>query len=286
MTITQTQVDNIQIDYGLVYIDFGLAGEKLLAPSRGGGTFKVDQKIRDIEFDGMKGKTKGMQAVESIDATLSVTLLDTSMDNLALAMPWATYATSIVTGKTANIAVVATSAYLTNVTMFAKLVSGSYKKITLYNAMAENGFSLNAKPKGEGEVSLEFSAHWNVVDDSADLYKIEDVASIGADVTAPTVVTVPLDAAVNVVITSNLTATFSEDIRQADINTNNFILIKASDGAVIAGALTYDLATKTALFNPTASLDANTAYIWVISNVRDVAGNTMVTATRNFTTAA
>jgi hypothetical protein len=109
---------------------------------------------------------------------------------------------------------------------------------------------------------------------------------MGADTTPPTVVTVPADADINVVVTANLTATFNEAIRQADVNSNNFILMKVSDGSIVAGTLTYTPASNLVTFDPTASLDADTAYIWLITGVRDLAGNTMVQVAKNFTTAA
>ncbi len=283
--LTQQQVENIQIDYGMVYINFGEVGERRIGPTKGGGTFTVTKTIRDIEFDGSKGKTKGMQVVDDINAMLSIASLDTSMDDLALAMPWATYAGGKITAESANVGVVGNSSYLTNVTMFAKVIGGGYKKITLYNAMAENDFSLAAAPKVEGEVSMEISAHWDAVDDTADLFEVEDVASMGNDAAAPTVVTVPADAASGVVVSSNLTATFSEPIKQADMNSNNFRLIKASDGTIVAGSLTYTTATNLVTFDPTGSLDGSSAYIWSIAGVRDLAGNAMVGIVVNFTTA-
>lgn len=285
MSLTTQQIEDVQIDYGIVYINFGEVGERLLGPARGGGTFKATRTLRDIEYDGAKGKSMGMQVIDDINASLAIVSLNTSMDELSMAMPYATYAASKITCASANVGVVPTSAYLANVTMFAKTIGGDYKKIVLFNAMNESEFSLAAKPKGEGEVSLEVFAHWNAADDTDNLFTIEDVETIGADAAAPTVITVPADADINVVVTSNLTATFNEDIRQQDITTDNFILIKASDGTIVAGVLTYTLGTKTATFNPTASLDAGTAYIWTITNVRDLAGNKMVAVAKNFTTA-
>jgi hypothetical protein len=283
--LTQQQIENIQIDYGLIYLNFGEVGEALLGPTKGGGSFDVKASIRDIEFDGMKGKSKGMQVIEDINAMLSVTHLDSSMDMLALAMPYATLAGGVLTCGGGAIGIIPDAAYLKNVTMFAKVVSGGYKKITLYNAMNEKDFSLAAEPKKEGEIGLEISAHWDPTDDTANLYKIEDVASIGGDVTAPTAITVPVDAATAVVVSANLTATFSEDVKAADINSDNIILMKASDGTIVAGTLSYTAATKVATFDPTASLTAATPYIWLISNVRDLAGNKMAPKVVNFTTA-
>ena len=62
--------------------------------------------------------------------------------------------------------------------MFAKTIKGEYKKITLYNALSENGLTLAAAPKAEGTVALEIYAHWDATDDTKNLFEIEDVASI------------------------------------------------------------------------------------------------------------
>lgn len=286
MSITETQLENVQVDYGIVFANYGVAGERRLGPTRGGGSFKVTAKLRDIEYDGGNGKSKGMQVLEDIIAILSVIVLDTSIETLAIAMPWATYDTAAGTiiAKTTNIGGIPDGSYLENITMFAKLMNGQYKKITLYNAMSESDFTLAAKPKGEAEIGLELTAHWDAFDDTKDLFKIEDVANIGGDVTIPTVITVPTDAAIAVVVSANLTATFSEDVKAGDINNDNFVLAKA-DGTVVAGVLTYAAATKVAAFNPTADLSAATAYIWFITNVRDLAGNKMAPKIVNFTTA-
>ncbi len=283
--ITQQQLENIQIDYGMLYANYGLVGERRVGPTKGGATFTATATLRNIEFDGQKGKTKDMVVVEDINAMLAIANMDMSLDELAFAMPWANYASDKITAKSTNVGMVPAASFLENVVMFAKVAGGGYKKITLYNAMNTNPFTLAAVPKGEGTVGLEISAHWDPEDDTADLFEVEDVATLGDDTTKPTVVTVPADAATDVVVSSNLTATFSEDIKQQDINSNNFLLIKASDGSIVAGTLTYTPASKMATFDPTSDLDASTAYIWTITNVRDLAGNKMEPVVVNFTTA-
>lgn len=285
MALTQTQIDNVQIDYGIVYMNYGIAGERKLGPTRGGGEFKVKGKIRDIDFDGAKGKTKGLQVIEDISATLSVTVLDMQMDNLAIAIPYADYTNGVITAKSENIGTIQSGSYITNITMFCKTVGGSYKKITLYNAMSESDFGFKAKPKSEGEVQLDVEAHWDALDDTSNLFKIEDVESIVADTVKPTITTTPTDGATATLVSSTLTAVFSEDIRQQDITSDNFILLKASDGSIVAGALTYVAGTKTASFKPTVSLSTATPYIWTVARVRDLAGNTMLPVVVNFTTA-
>jgi hypothetical protein len=289
LALTQEQIENIQIDYGIVYANYGETDEAQLGPTRGGGEFAATATIRDIEFDGSKGKTKGMQTVDDIKAQLNVTQLNTSMDTLKMALPFAKY--DEVTGKLSvgkdSIGIIPNEAYLKNITMFAKTVKGEYKKITLYNAMSENGLTLAAAPKAEGTIALNVFAHWDEVDDTKDLFDVEDVEdveSIEADTTVPTVTTDPEDAETDVAVSSSLTATFDEDIRQGDIKADNFTLIKASDGTEVTGALTYSATNKTATFDPTESLAESTDYIWIITNVRDLAGNKMAKKVVNFKT--
>jgi len=285
MSLTQAQIDNIQIDFGVLYKDFGLASEELIGATRGGGTFIATKVLRDIEYDGRKGKTAGLQSIDEINAQLNVTVIDTSMDLLALALPYIEYAANILTAESGNLGVIDSSKYLTNLTMFAKLVSGEYKKIALNNAMNELDLTMAAIPKGEAEIALEIFAHWDPTDDNVDLYQIEDVASIGGDTTGPTVVTVPADEATGVIVSDDLTATFNEEIKGADVNINNFILMKSSDATIVAGTLSHNPVTHVVTFDPTSSLDASTDYIWVISNVRDAPGNKMIQVAVNFTTA-
>jgi hypothetical protein len=283
--LTTAQIESIQIDYGLVYLNYGEAGQVKLGPTRGGGEFTASKNIREIEYDGRLGKTKGMQVIDEINALLKVGLMDTTLDTIGQLLPHADYdgGTGKITNNTGG--VIGAAKYLKNVTMFAKVVGGGYKKITLFNAMNEADFVLSAAPKAEGVINYEFYAHWDA-EDQDELFEIEDIANISDDTTPPTVVTSPLDATMDVAIAANLTATFSEAIKAGDIVPGNFLLLKAADGTVIAGALTYDPATKVATFDPTSDLANSTAYIWVISGVHDTAGNEMIPVAVNFTTVA
>lgn len=185
MGVTKKQLEGVQIDYGIVYVNYGESDARRLAPTRGGGEFSVEATIRDIEFDGARGKEKGTQVVDDINAILKVVILDTSMENLALAMPYATLEGDGSADKpykiscsNVNIGVISEDKYLKNITMFAKTIKGNYKKITLYNAMSESGFGLTAAPKSEGEIALEVYSHWDPENENADLYSIEEIENI------------------------------------------------------------------------------------------------------------
>lgn len=180
--LTTKQIESIQIDEGLIFLDYGETTQKLLAPTRGGGEFAATITVRDIEFDGRHGKTAGTQVIEEQGASLKVTTLCMSQENLALAIPTCTVSSAEGNEiKNPPTGVIPMSAYLKNVTMFAKTIGGKYKKITIFNAMHETGFTAKAVQKAEGELAFEFLAHYPHSDLDGDLWKVEEIG------TAPTI---------------------------------------------------------------------------------------------------
>ena len=171
--LTQNEIEKIQIDEGVLVINYGETDERPLAPCRGGGEFTATANVRDIDFDGKNGKTAGLQPIEEQAASLKVTVINMSQENLKLAMPYCRFEDDTI--KNPKMGIVATENYLKNVTMFAKLIDGKYKKITIYNAMHEGGISTKAVQKAEGELALEFHAHYGTDDLDGDLWSIEEV---------------------------------------------------------------------------------------------------------------
>ena len=179
--LSQTQIDKVQIDEGLIFINYGELDEVQLGPTRGGGEFKVTQTIRDVYFDGRKGNSK-LPVMEEVNATLKVTTLCCSQETLELALPSAVKSgTTDIVLTSAEPGLIPVTKYLKNVVMFAKLMDGKYKKITIFNAMHEGDFTFGAKPKAENEHTLELIAHWDQLDATKKLYTIEEIASIPAN---------------------------------------------------------------------------------------------------------
>ena len=176
--LTKQQIENIQIDESVIFLDYGEDTERVLAPTRGGGEFVATVTVRDIEFDGKHGKTAGTQVIEEQGASIKVTTLCMSQENLARAIPNCTIEDN--DGKTIRnpkTGVIPMSAYLKNITMFAKLISGKYKKITIYNPMHETGLTAKAVQKAEGELAFEFIAHYPHTDLDGDLWKVDEISS-------------------------------------------------------------------------------------------------------------
>lgn len=97
---------------------------------------------------------------------------------------------------------------------------------------------------------------------------------VAVDAIAPTLITTdPLNLATNVALDKNITASFSEAMDAATINTNTFTLKQGANN--ITGLVTYTGVVAT--FNPSVNLLPNTTYTATVTNsVKDLAGNTMV----------
>lgn len=189
-TVTTAQIENIMLDTGVVYLDYGLAGERILAPTRGGNSFVVEQDIRVIERDGALGKEKGLRRVIKEDATLTVKLMDMSIANLKMALAGST-ATSTKVTSTLTGAIAATE-YFTNITLIGTDMEGKNKIITLNNPMADNGLTIEMADKDESVVEVVFSGHRDPTDAAVPLYTIEETESIASNLTGLAVTTATL----------------------------------------------------------------------------------------------
>ena len=182
--ITKEQIENIQLDHGIMFKNYGLETQALIAPVRGGTNFKVERTYRNIEFDGARGKTKGLKTIDDENATLTVKTLNASLETFADKLPGAKITRDEVTNKitkieATKIGIIDEDEYIENITVFAQKIGGQYVKITITNALDENGLDFSAVQKAEGEIELAYSAHHEY--DSTKkkaLYTIENIDEI------------------------------------------------------------------------------------------------------------
>jgi subtilisin len=108
------------------------------------------------------------------------------------------------------------------------------------------------------------------------------------DATPPTVTaTTPIAGASNIATSSQITATFSEAVQASTVTSSTFI-VKNSAGSSMAGTVSITgTDNPKATFTPSSSLAFSKSYTATISNVKDLAGNTMTPAKSwSFNTAA
>lgn len=177
--LTQTQIDKVIVDEGIVYINWGVTSkEAKLGPVRGGSEFTATATYRDIEFDGKRGKTLGFKVIDELNAMLKLNLLSHDQQQLAVLLPFVDVGSTPFDITSAEQALVPATKYLTNVVMFCRTLDGKYKKVTLFNALNEAPLVISAKPKAENELALEFHGHWDAVTTTNELFKIEEIATL------------------------------------------------------------------------------------------------------------
>jgi len=159
--LTQKDLNKIEVDEGVVVVDLGETTERVLGPTRGGAKFTAKPTIRDIDYDGRRGKTKGLQVKDGEDVTLAIKTLCCSLENLQLAIPNATVTENALTPGAFGL--IKDTAYLANVAVISKNLDGSFTTIKLDSPMHEGDFTYECKPKSENEHNLEFTGHYDAL---------------------------------------------------------------------------------------------------------------------------
>lgn len=184
--LTKEMVENIQIDHGIIYKNYGLDTEELIGPTRGGGNFKVERTYRNIEYDGQKGDTEGLTTVDDENATLTVKTLNASMNTFADKLPGAkitrdTTSKKITKIESGSLGIIPEEAYIKNVTLFGQKVGGKFVKITIQNALDKNGLDFSAVQKAEGEIELAYRAHHKYDDNELSIYIVEEIENLNLE---------------------------------------------------------------------------------------------------------
>ena len=143
---------------------------KLIGATAGGGSFAAVPTIRRIEVDGVKGATKGFQALDEWVVTMTANVKEITADVLKMALATGIKAdakspsseTSNNYDKVTAANSIADADYLTNVTWIGT-ISGSQLPviIVLKNALCTNGLSITTADKSEGVVTLTLTGHYD-----------------------------------------------------------------------------------------------------------------------------
>lgn len=245
----------------------------------GGVSLTVEQEYLDIEVDQAMGEIENKLTKRRV--RFSTNMAQVTLANLALAMGLPTTAVS---GSVLSVGVQLPENK--TVWLIGPGPDGTVHKYHIFKARVMGNPEMAYRKDEKTVIPLEITG---VIDTAqASGQELMMVTEVADDTTPPTVSsTSPTDGQSSVAVSSNIEWTMSESMDAASINTKNVYVIKASDGTVVAGTVTYTESTKKVTFDPTSNLDASTAYIAVLTtNVRDLAYNYLAGANViNFTTA-
>lgn len=146
---------------------------KLIGATAGGGSFSAVPTIRRVEVDGVKGATKGFEALDEWVVTMTANVKEITADllKMALATGSSTDEKSPSSATAANYKKIVAannlsdSDYITNITWVGTLSGNSLPIIIiLKNALCTNGLTLTTADKSEGVVALTLTAHYDPSD--------------------------------------------------------------------------------------------------------------------------
>jgi hypothetical protein len=238
--------------------------------------------------------TPGGLLAASTTFTATVSGAKDSSGNLMAPVSWSFTTDSAPAISSTNPAAAATNVVTTTTVqaVFTKAVVASTISFTLKDAsnnpvtgtVAYNATTNTATftPTGLLAPSTTFTATISGATDSSGNQMVPVSWSFTTEA-APTVVSqTPVSGATNVVTTSTMQAVFNKAVQA---NTISFTVKDAANNPV-AGTVSYNAATNTATFTPSALLATATTYVATVSGANDASGNLMAPLSWSFTTEA
>lgn len=151
------------------------AAGKLIGATQGGGEFKATPEIRQIEVDGVAGKAKGLEVIDSWEVSLVMNLLETTEESLRLSLGIAEIdsdsngAYHIVKGNNE----ITDEHYINNIT-YVGTITGSKEPVIIqvYNALSSDGLDLKTEDKKEAVLAVTVYGHYTEEDLDTPPFKI------------------------------------------------------------------------------------------------------------------
>lgn len=162
-------------DVGTDDFDSAVTAGKLIGATKGGGEFSAVPEIRQIEVDGVAGRAKGLETIDSWDIYLKANVLEVKEATIQSGLA----ASSVDTSTNTNYDIITASNnlevsdYIDNITWVGTL-SGSDKPviIQIFNALNTEGLKFSTTDKAEATISLTFYAHYTQDDLDTPPFKI------------------------------------------------------------------------------------------------------------------
>lgn len=144
--------------------DTAVAAGKLIGATKGGGEFSAVPEVRQIEVDGVAGRAKGLEIIDSWDVYLKATVLEIKESTIANGLA----ASSVDTTSNADYDIIRAgqsielSDYIENVAWVGTL-SGSNKPVIILvkNAINTDGLVLTVEDKNEASIPMTFYGHYS-----------------------------------------------------------------------------------------------------------------------------
>lgn len=181
--ISTETASRLLINEGVMYLNYGEVGERLLGATRGGTEFNIDQEVHQPEIDGAKGALKGTRRITEVTATMSAELLEMTRENFMLAIAGATSTTVAPVAPDEGYDSVRRTReltdadYFTNVAVVGELSNGDSVIVILYNALQDDTVTLAQEDRGEATLPVQFTAHFDPAEMNVEPWEIRFITT-------------------------------------------------------------------------------------------------------------
>jgi hypothetical protein len=228
---TSSTPNNLLIDAGALYKNYGEASEALICATSGGNDFEIKLNTREVKCDGVKGKVKGLIKVISTDVTLKANLLEITSALLQMALisqvdTGVNSGFDTITGKTD----IALTDYIDNIAIVGRL-SGSLQPIIIImkNVISSGGLKLSPKDASDNVLPVEFYATFDPANPTLSPYEIR-YPQVGA--LAPFYMTLP-----PIINGGKIRLEFSDTVQSAALNLTGFTASLLGAGDVVSAGV-------------------------------------------------
>lgn len=153
--------------YGEDTYESAKAAGKLVGATQGGGEFKATPSIRQIEVDGVAGKAKGLEVIDSWEVSMAMNLLETTEESLKMSLGIASIDSEtdgsyhIIQGNN----MIGDEHYIDNIT-YVGTITGSNEPVIIqvFNALSSDGLTLKTEDKKEAVLAVTVYGHYTEED--------------------------------------------------------------------------------------------------------------------------
>lgn len=140
---------------------------KLIGATQGGGEFKAVPEIRQIQIDGVAGRARGLEVIDSWEVSMAMNLLETTPESLRMSLGVAEIDSDsngiyhIVKGNNE----ITDDHYIDNIT-YIGTITGSNEPviIQIFNALSADGLALKTEDKKEAVLAVTVYGHYTEED--------------------------------------------------------------------------------------------------------------------------
>lgn len=154
-------------DAGVIYknYDFTTGTGTIIGATRGGASFTIEREVREVQVDGMLGKTKGFRRITSENAMISAQMVEWTTDVFKTALPGTADEVAGSFDKITCSRDINDDDYIDNITLVVKMPEGNVARFALFNALCDEGLEIATADEDESVPSVTFSAHYDPTDD-------------------------------------------------------------------------------------------------------------------------